>query len=270
MTSADIAAEALAYARAGGLVFPLHTPTAAGCSCRDRECRSVGKHPRNIHGLSEATNDVDQVQQWWAMWPTASIGLRPALGHIVVDIDRRHGGHVQFVAMQQRHGVLPDTLTAITGNGWHVWLTSQATRPRQKLAPGIDIKSHATGYVVAPPSLHQSGVEYVWSRRLPIAAAPNYLTRLVQRVDLAPAASGERGQATEKMLAGWAQFLSEATEGERNARLYWVCARAHEHHADVALFIDIAVTLGLPRTAAEATATSATNAPPRHVMAGAR
>ncbi len=34
-------AAALRYAKRGWKVFPLHHPTAAGCSCRKRTCSSV-------------------------------------------------------------------------------------------------------------------------------------------------------------------------------------------------------------------------------------
>ena len=47
---------ALSYARRGWAVFPCHTPTDQGCSCR-RDCGRIGKHPRTQHGLHDATTD---------------------------------------------------------------------------------------------------------------------------------------------------------------------------------------------------------------------
>ena len=57
---------ALAYAARGWAVLPLHTPTGGGCSCRDRKCRSIGKHPRTLHGVKDATTDAAQIRTWWA------------------------------------------------------------------------------------------------------------------------------------------------------------------------------------------------------------
>jgi hypothetical protein len=38
-------AAALAYATRGWHVFPCHTPTTAGCSCRRAACPDNGKQP---------------------------------------------------------------------------------------------------------------------------------------------------------------------------------------------------------------------------------
>lgn len=247
------------YARGGAAVFPLHTPTTDGCSCRRAGCDNVGKHPRTLHGLSDATTDVDQVETWWRIWPEANIGLRPARGQVVLDIDPRHGGDVQLGAMQRLHGELPGTRTALTGGGGlHLWFHGHGELVGH-LASGIDVKTH-DGYLVAPPSAHGSGRLYAWSNAGPIVDAPDYLMRLLRR-PRRPVAGPSR-TASPAVLAGLARVVREAQEGERNRRLYWACARAHEKGIDTGFLVDAAVERGLSRRAAERTADSAADAPP--------
>jgi Bifunctional DNA primase/polymerase, N-terminal len=67
---------ALAYAARGWPVFPLHTPTPAGCSCGHLDCGSIGKHPRTKHGVKDATTDEAQIRAWWKRWPHANMALQ--------------------------------------------------------------------------------------------------------------------------------------------------------------------------------------------------
>lgn len=66
---------ALAHARREWPVFPLHTPTPRGCSCRTFTSTSVGKHPRTPHGFKDATVDDAQIRRRWQQWPQANIGV---------------------------------------------------------------------------------------------------------------------------------------------------------------------------------------------------
>jgi hypothetical protein len=251
---------ALDYAEAGAEVLPLHTPGGpTGCSCRRRGCPHIGKHPRTLHGLADATSDLEEVKRWWKMWPDANVGIRPHPGHVVLDVDPRNGGAVQLVAMQDRYGRLPATRTAATGGGgWHLWFefTGDAVK---ELAPGLDIKDH-DGYVVAPPSRHASGRLYEWTNPGEIVEAPPYLAQLIAR----PAVRMREatGQLTPARAAGLLRVVSEAPSGKRNDRLYWACVRAREAGGDVTPLIEAAVANGLDRTEAEKTAKSAENAPP--------
>src|SRR4051794_7497793 len=98
MTATNMAEIALDYASAGAEVLPLHTPPGpTGCPCRRRGCDKPGKHPRTLHGLADATSDLEEVKRWWKMWPDANIGIRPHLGHVILDVDPRNGGAEQLV-----------------------------------------------------------------------------------------------------------------------------------------------------------------------------
>src|SRR5580658_160964 len=103
---------ALAYARKGWHVFPVHSIRNGVCSCGDSECERPGKHPRTKHGLNDASKDEKQVSQWWQETPDANIGIRTGeiSGISVLDIDPRHGGIESIKAFS-----VPDTLVSKTG-----------------------------------------------------------------------------------------------------------------------------------------------------------
>lgn len=154
---------ALAYARAGIPVLPLHTPTARRCSCGRPGCDRVGKHPRwhprlITAGLHHASTDPARIDAWWSTWPTANVGLRTGVVCDVCDIDTPEG-------LRAVQSLLGDELpTARTGaGGYHVYVAATGAGNRARFLPGVDWRG-AGGYVVAPPSLHASGERYVWVR----------------------------------------------------------------------------------------------------------
>ena len=85
---------ALRLARRGFEVLPCHATGVGGCSCRQPDCGSPGKHPRTRRGLHDATTDPAEIGQWWRQWPTANVGVRTGAvsGLVVIDIDPEHGG----------------------------------------------------------------------------------------------------------------------------------------------------------------------------------
>lgn len=164
----DLTAWALAYARQGWPVFPLHTWRAsrACCSCGRPDCGSPAKHPLLRHGVLEASADPAQVLAWWTRWPGANIGVATGVvsGVWVLDIDPAHGGAESLADMTHTYGPLPDTVSCDTGGGgqhyyWRMppWGLANAVG----VAAGVDVRSDG-GYVVAPPSRHRSGRAYAW------------------------------------------------------------------------------------------------------------
>jgi hypothetical protein len=152
---------ALAYAEKGWKVIPLHNSEKGACSCRRKTCDHPAKHPRCLHGLSDATDDPGQIGKWWSMFPDANIGIAcKASGLIVLDIDERSGGVESLWRLIDKVGELPPTLTVRTGNGWHYYYLAPAglDKMRGQLDRGVDVKFD--GYVVAPPSIHVSGAVY--------------------------------------------------------------------------------------------------------------
>ncbi|MFI5890909.1 bifunctional DNA primase/polymerase [Actinoplanes sp. NPDC051513] len=171
---------ALAYARHGIPVLPVHTPDPrGGCSCdRGIRCDHPGKHPRLRHGLTEATTDPRLIEVWWSRWPEANVGLRTGVAMDVADIDSAEGWHGLTHLLG---GELPPGPRVRTGSGgWHLWFHTMGFGNRVGLLPGLDWRG-VGGYVVAPPSRHVRG-DYRWVRRpgdgLP--AGPAVLRELIE------------------------------------------------------------------------------------------
>jgi putative DNA primase/helicase len=160
---------ALAYVDLGWPVLPLHTPLGNDkCSCGRTGCSSVGKHPRATKGLLDASRDPDRIREWWSWWPDANIGLHTD-GWAVWDFDPKSGG---LETLAQWEAEFPNEFAGaprvLTGEwkgerGVHIYLRQSGTalRSTTNVAPGVDFRADG-GYVVAPPSLHWSGVSYEW------------------------------------------------------------------------------------------------------------
>lgn len=206
---------ALTYAGRGWAVIPLHTPTEGGCSCRSKDCKSVGKHPRTQNGSKDAATDEEQVRAWWAMWPDANVGIACEPSNIaVLDIDPRHGGDETLRDLMEAHGDgWLNTVTSLTGGGGTHYLYEMPDPPVRNGASvfgnGIDVRGKPGGYIVAPPSMHESGEAYEWERsanEVTLAEWPRVLAR--KGKDREPArvvggviAQGERDE-TLTSLAG--------------------------------------------------------------------
>jgi putative DNA primase/helicase len=117
--------------------------------------------------VQDATVDVDQIRRWWRTWPTANIAIATGAqsGIIVLDTDPRHGGDWAIIDVVEQHGPIDYVAHAITGgNGDHYYLRHPGGRVlngSNVLGPGLDIRGDG-GYVIAPPSLHESGARYAW------------------------------------------------------------------------------------------------------------
>ncbi|MEV6495170.1 bifunctional DNA primase/polymerase, partial [Actinoplanes sp. NPDC051633] len=151
---------ALAYARHGIPVLPVHTPAAdGGCSCGREDCDRPGKHPRLRHGLTDASTDPRLIEMWWAQWPEANVGLRTGVVMDVADVDSVEGWHSLCHLLGGSMPAGPQVRTG--GGGWHFWFRPMGHGNRVRLLPGVDWRGTG-GYVVAPPSRHARGSGYTW------------------------------------------------------------------------------------------------------------
>lgn len=249
----DFMAHALAYTRAGLEVLPL----VPG-----------GKLPYRLapHAKDSASCDPDVVRDWWVQAPEANIGIRPASGVVVVDVDPRDGGASALAALVAEHGHLTPTWTAQTGGGgWvHAWYRSPGPY-RKRLALGVDLKGH-TGYVVAPPSLHASGRRYSWANELPIAVAPRWLAELAIQPVRTLWSTVHAVVFTGASDDGLVRLVAQAADGERNNVLWWAGWRAAQRGSLASLAPALrAAALGIglgadeiERTLASAARTAAT------------
>lgn len=76
-------------------------------------------------------------------------------------------GNATLAALGAAHGQLPRTAEVATGGGGrHLYFRAPCGLRSGVLGPGLDLKAES-GYVVAPPSRHQSGQGYGWIVPLP-------------------------------------------------------------------------------------------------------
>lgn len=231
-----VLATALAFAKHGHAVFPLHWPVQSGgrpiCSCggesRGRPCgQRAAKHPYGkiaSRGLLDATTESGVIKHWFGYQaPDANLGVRTD-NLIVVDVDPRHGGDEQFAALMHEHGEFPPTWRVLTGGGGThvifacpdgVEVASSSAETRAPLGPGIDIRARG-GYIVAPPSRHINGRSYAWSvdhhpKDVPLALPPEWLVeRLTASNKAAP--RGEDAQHEPLAPSEWIRRLTPASE----------------------------------------------------------
>ncbi len=217
---ADPLAAALAYARHGIPVLPVHTVVAGRCDCGRAACDRPGKHPWLRHGLTGASTDPRRIERWWGRHPAANVGLRTGLVMDVADVDSAEGLH------GLRHllgGELPRAPQVLTGSGGrHVWFAPTGLGNRVRLLPGVDWRG-AGGYVVAPPSRHVSGAAYTWMCRPgeaePAAAPAALLALLAGPPPAAPGRVAHPARYAEAALAAEADRVAWAPVGTRNDTL---------------------------------------------------
>ena len=181
--------EALALAARGWPVFPLHHAIDGACSCGKADCTSIGKHPRTKNGLKNATTDENRIMSWFRKWPSANVGsvTGATSGIVVIDIDPRHGGTESLAALEQEHGHLPETVESQTGGGGRHLIFAHpgdAIRNRSNVRPGIDVRGDG-GYIVAPPSVHETGSRYRWKEEhapndIQAVELPKWLLELIR------------------------------------------------------------------------------------------
>jgi hypothetical protein len=122
------------------------------------------KKPLTSNGFKDASNNPGQVVLWWGEWPDANIGVAvETSGLLVVDFDPRNDEGEAAFAELMADCEETGTLSSSTGGGGRHFFFKRPEGDRtfrSTLGPGIDLK--AKGYIVAPPSVHPSGVLYEW------------------------------------------------------------------------------------------------------------
>lgn len=218
------------YAQKGWQVFPVHSITPEGkCSC-GTDCGSPGKHPRTKRGYVDASAESSQLDEWWAKWPDANIGVALGLsGLVAVDVDPRNDGDNSLVELMQRNGELPSTLMSLTGGGGlhYVYKLPDGVEKLLSTVPaqGVEIKSHGA-YIVLPPSNHVSRGVYCWDSGQPEepVAAPFWLCQKLSKKEQVPTRSPADG-------ALGVAFIAASMAGMRLGpdRMAVKCPWEHEH-----------------------------------------
>ena len=153
----DVLSWARWYGEMGWPIFPCHTPSAAGCSCRDKDaCDSPGKHPR-ITGWQNAPRRIRIrfTSGGARCFPTPILGWRratPAGCSMWIPLK---GGALALQALIDVHGSLPETPLGHTGgSGFHHHFQLPITGTignKVGFAPGLDARALG-GLIIVPPS----------------------------------------------------------------------------------------------------------------------
>ncbi|MFD9225241.1 bifunctional DNA primase/polymerase [Streptomyces sp. NPDC060064] len=239
---------ALAYAALGVKVFRVRRDKAPYANCPRCDMKSsiyIKHRPEDCrcgvptcHGFWAATTDTGLIRKWWTEEPDANIGAPCKLnGWAVLDIDPRHGGDVSLRRIEERVGLLPGTCMQITGgDGLHILYLSPGFDLPGEPFPGVEFKHN--NYIVLAPSLHASGNRYKWygDGRFykPEVAWPATLLprkerpRVPGRPRTQQSLSGIRRPGKHWTVQTLVQHVMDASEGNRNASLYFAACRAQE------------------------------------------
>jgi hypothetical protein len=117
-----------------------------------------GKRPLWGLGWEEASTDLLVVASWWEHQPEANVGVACTGDLAVLDIDGEPGERT-LTRLEERWGRVPTTLEVHTGRGRHLYFQRPEGLVDGWRYGGLELK--ASGYVVAPPSVHPSGSRYL-------------------------------------------------------------------------------------------------------------
>lgn len=195
-------------------------------------CR--GKQPATVHGYKDATRDPALLAAWFDREHAPNLGVDCGRsGIVVVDVDRVESLGVLFAA----GGLLPRTLTSLTGGGGVHYVYRAPDEALRNTAgrlpgiegslPGIDLRASG-GYIVAPPSLHPSGVPYEfmstrWATEpaeCPAWLRPSPVKSRTRLMDAVLGINKRRGPAyVEAAVRTETETVANAPEGARNDAL---------------------------------------------------
>jgi len=135
-------------------------------------CRPREKTPLTSHGFKDATRDERAIRHMWDRMPDANVAAGCAASGInVLDIDSKHGADPREVIFDldldvhtcvltgeapERSAQYPDSLSG--NRGAQVFFRG-IHRTGLTTIKGVELRGTGS-YVVLPPSIHPSGVQY--------------------------------------------------------------------------------------------------------------
>ncbi len=198
---------ALHLRQLGLSVIPIHAPGMP--LPRGAPAGDAGKVPLiPWKEFQERQPTEQEIRSWAARWPNANLAVVTGKisGVIVLDVDGQAG--VQTIGSLPP---IPETCRSSTGRGQHIWFNHPGGTVANfvKRLPGLDLRGDG-GYVVAPPSIHASGLRYAWvhGEETALADPPDWLVDLI------------RPNANTNGNVQGCTDLERISEGARNDTLY--------------------------------------------------
>jgi len=167
---------ALKLGKLGFAVFPCFGADRGDCTCgnsHESDQGSKGKHPAISGWPIKSSTEQEDIQGFFETPCPMNLAIDCRKSDLlIVDIDPRSSGDDSFAKLIELFPALSllETVEAETGiyssiRGRHLYFKKPpGLKFRGNLSalglPGIDIK--VNGYVIAPPSQHQSGAIYEW------------------------------------------------------------------------------------------------------------
>ena len=183
--------------------------------------------------------DADEITGWYQRWTDANVGIVTGMlsGLVVLDIDPRHGGDDSLALWETEHGSLPHTVEAVTGGGGrHIYFRHPGgvIHNRAALARGIDLRGDG-GCIVAPPSMHKSGIAYQWKKghepgKARLAELPGWLLQQLQ----------DENRSSGHNTGYWQQLVKQGVaEGERNNTIASISGHLLWHGVDADVVMEL-------------------------------
>lgn len=213
-----LAEAALAWAENGWVVVQ-----GRSWDSTDRDGRKTGKASRWRTSASEEerlnhhTTDPERIRKLWEQHPQSNVGVMAPEGYVILDFDPNHGGTAE--ALAERFGLdeLPETTVLRSGGaagGYHLpyrlpegFDATTIKNSTNNPIPGVDVRTHGKGFVIAAPSRHpETGEHYTVERHGPVGVLP---------VSIAEAMAGVEGG----QFSGWSLqrlWNNPPVEGGRN------------------------------------------------------
>jgi replicative DNA helicase len=248
--------KALEYAKRKWYVFPCREKP--GKPFKDKDGNIVEpkeKRPYIAGGVDNASIDPDQLNVWWATWPSALIGVScEKSGLFVLDLDNKNGkdgiGYFASLGFET-----PGALTSRTPSGGLHIVFSGKGKSSTGETTGLDTRGIG-GYIIAPPSRIVEGKfpgEYKalndWSAT-PAPIPAGLLEKLFPLISSEYGAPGATGKDDARFAYATKTYLKQgAGEGGRNAALFKAAAdisgNGYSKDEAIEMLMPISLQIGL-------------------------
>ena len=187
--------------------------------------KRMGSTPTTLHGLNDATSDINQLKKWFPSTPiqgipSVNIATVPLEGSPLfdVDIDMHDSNGFRSWRRLTKGKIVPRTLTELTqSGGLHLTFMGESpVKSKVGILDGIDIIGQKH-YAIRAPSVREKGAYHVFDWK--IANAPSWLLELLDREEtkttpkLAMNYNGSHAIEVEKVVSALQDIWAKAPSG---------------------------------------------------------